>query len=295
MPFRSAVRGLLPTLVLVACGGGGDDADPGVVADAAVGPTVDAADEASPADLAAAFCREAAQSKCAWAFGCVSGSARAEVLGLPGNDEAACAEAAAAECIADTADRLARGTIDLALDKKDDCVAGLLNAPCQMTDPETWVRQWREFADDRCAKVTRGNVDAGGACETRRDCNVDSLLCVNGECVEGEVRDLTRDCEAAGLFEGQLNADPACPGEVCVQVGRNGDGKDGMCTVDCGGDSGHCPDGTACVQVVPEGGPATFYCTQPCEEGDTCPNDFSCVRVNATGLDMTRHCWVSAP
>ena len=294
---RAGCKSFIATVLLFGCGGGGDgDA---AAPDAAVPVAqADAAPDAGVADQAAAFCRAQAQAKCAWAFACESLSAgdRAGVLGLGGADEAACTENAAATCIADTADRAARGTLNLQLDKQDDCLSGLRVAPCQDTDPVDWVRAWREFTHERCARVLAGNVDVGGACETQRDCVVTSNLCVNGACAAGEKRDITRDCEASGQFEGQVNRDAACPGEACVQVGRNGNDKTGMCTVDCGDDAGDCPDGTACVQAVPQGGPASFYCTQPCEEsGAPCPNGFECVRINASGLDTSRHCWVTAP
>jgi len=294
---RAAARlSLACAALLMACGGGDGDA---AVADAAP-PALpaDAASDAGVAAQAAEFCRAQAQAKCGWAFACSSLSAadRAGVLGLGGADEAACAEAAAAGCIADAEDRAARGTLNLQLEKQDDCLSGLRVAPCQDADPVDWVRAWREFTHERCARVLAGNVDVGGACGTRRDCVVTSNLCVTGTCAAGETRDITRDCEASGQFEGQVNHDPACPGEACVQVGRNGSDKVGMCTVDCGDDAGDCPDGTACVQAVPQGGPASFYCTQPCEEsGAPCPNGFECVRINPTGLDTRRHCWVSAP
>jgi hypothetical protein len=140
--------------------------------------------------------------------------------------------------------------------------------------------------------VARGNVAEGDACERREDCLEPGSLCASGHCRAPQMSDLMIECDASGATPGALNADPACPGQVCAQVGNNQEMKTGICTADCTTGLG-CPNGAICLQLTVGGSPPSFFCSAPCQRDNQCAGGFACVPVEAGKPD--KHCWVNPP
>lgn len=293
--------GVFTIALLPACGsddgGGAGETTP---TDAAVqdaraadaGPEQDAtAADASLADQAAAFCRDLARAKCEWAFACadLSPGDRIAVLALPGDDVDACVRGASGVCVADAADRAERGTLTLDPVEIDDCLQGATRAPCVAAPAADWVSDWRENIYDRCRGVLGGTVEDDAACVKSKDCVTAGAICTDDACREPTVADLQLECEATGRSEGLPNADPACPGRFCINVGRNDAGKTGICSVDCSETRGACPAGTQCLHIS-SGSTQYFYCTVPCERDAQCDNGFTCEPVDPLMPD-TKHCW----
>ncbi len=297
------MRRPLTTLMLLLAGCGGDDAgggggggsDAAVAADAA--PQGDAA-PADPQALLASACDRRAEALCAKAFECLDANraAIAGVLGLPGNDEASCAAGVASACREDIQDRLDRGAIALPADPAaittaaDGCVRQIGSTPCVAGDPEAWVANWNQRMHSVCVGVAPGAAQPGEACERREDCAVDGQICADGRCRNAAVADLQMECTATGADPGRQNPDRECPGNSCVQVNRNRQDIDGLCTVDCRTGRG-CPTGSFCINASLGNGPPSFYCTAPCTEDRDCEGDLRCIRVSAESRE--KHCWVS--
>lgn len=293
--------GVLTVAWLPACGsddGGGGGG--GTVADAAVQDAgasdatvaVDAvAADAGLVDLAAAYCRDLARAKCEWAFGCadLSPADRIAVLALPGDDVDACVRGASGVCVADVTDRAERGTLTLDPVEIDDCLQGASRAPCVAAPAADWVSDWRENIYDRCRGVLGGTVEDDAACVKPKDCVTSGAICTDDACREPTIADLQIECEATGRSEGLPNADPACPGRFCVNVGRNDAGKKGICSVDCSESRSACPAGTQCLHIS-SGSTQFFYCTVPCERDAQCDNGFTCEPVDSANPDV-KHCW----
>ncbi len=279
---------------LVACGGSGGsggtaepdasavDAAP-VVGDAAV---VDA----SLAETLAQYCRDVAAAKCGWAFKCASAADRSGVLSLPGGDEAACAEAAAAACIEDTASRAERGTVEWHAERADDCVTGAGNAPCQDTAASEWVSQWLDYLHQRCGSVLPGTVAKDGACERYTDCVDGGQLCLEGTCKDSSRHTLQQPCTATSHTADVFNTDDSCPGGICVQVGPNDQDLSGLCSIDCTEGTFRCPTGTACIQAS-IGGHPSYFCSVPCTRDSECEQGTVCAPVDKRQPLGSKHCW----
>lgn len=290
----------LVALGLSACGASSSkSADPvgtdAAASDAQVGdaaPNLDAVGaDASLAALAADFCRQAAGAKCAWAFDCEGISAASRmVLGLAGDDVAECTENASAACVADTADRADRGTLVFDSVEMSDCIEGVGRAPCVPTPAVEWVADWRANVDSRCGRVLGGNVADDGACAIPGDCETRGAVCAEDACREPTLADLQVDCDAKSSNEGVPNADPSCPGRLCVQVGNNAADKEGICSVDCTESQSACPVGAQCLHIS-SGSTQAFYCTVPCQRDAQCRNDFVCVPVDRRTPLGAKHCW----
>ncbi|MCK6572967.1 hypothetical protein L6V77_17945 [Myxococcota bacterium] len=306
--FRRAMGMWLAIPVMggaLASGCGGGDSGGGATAtdaglqDAAPAPDPDAAPvdagsqaDASLADRAAAFCESLANARCTWALACdgLSAGDRAGILGLAGDDLAACTANAAALCTSAATARAERGTLAFDPVEVEDCLDGVSRAPCQPSPAADWIADYGAYFYERCGRVLSGNVEVDGECTTAADCAAVDALCDEGKCRISKPIDLQGDCDATNRSAGVPNGDDTCVGGLCVQVGTNSQDKLGMCTVDCRETAQACPTGTQCLHVT-AGNAHYAYCTVRCERDAQCHNGFVCVAVNPDEPDGAKHCW----
>lgn len=274
-------------------GGGGGG---GTIAVADSGPQ-DGGGGAGGGDLSLAqqYCEGIGTAKCSYVFKCVQGGQRASVFGLAGPDLEDCVAAEATRCLEDVQDREQRGTLRaITPEEIDICLTRMEALACPPGLPGDWVTSFYQFYAQRCTSAGVGNVPDGQACERRTDCQNRDNLCIEGVCKVPQPVDIMEDCVATGRTAGALNADPTCAGEVCAQVPRNDDDKQGICTADCTEGFG-CPGGAYCLQTSGLGGRPSWYCTWACTADRDCRNGFECVPINPREADSEKHCQAGLP